>query len=189
MKKIQTFIMSCVALASISSFSPTIYAADRAGALSLTLGAGPLHLSQRRHLENTGIGYGAVGFNFTDNWGVEGLLGVFNTKFKRNAWHKRDGRAVNGTLFAFDGIYHFHPAFPPCHSVEPYVLAGVGIIGQNKSRNDANNEGNINAGVGVNFFIDKSVAFRVEGRDFYTLVGGKNDVMADVGITFLLDLC
>jgi hypothetical protein len=65
-------------------------------------------------------------------------------------------------------------------------LAGPGIIGLNPNGNDPNNEGNINAGLGTQYFVDKSFAFKVEARDFYTITGGgKNDVLIDVGVTYL----
>lgn len=77
----------------------------------------------------------------------------------------------------------------PYRFVEPYLLAGVGVIGLNPNRNDGHNEGNMNFGIGSDFFIEKSIAFRIEARDFYTFVGGKNDILIGAGIKFLLDLC
>lgn len=188
MKKLQSLVLFGFSLAAISSYS-TAFAADRAGAMSFTFGGGALHLASKRNLDNTGIGFAAIGYDFTNRWGIEGLLGVANTHYKRHERHLYRGRAVNLTLFSVDAMYHFTPCQPKCTAIEPYVMAGVGILGQNKGKSSANNQGNINAGVGVAFFVDRSIAFRVEGRDFYTPVGGKNDVMLDAGISFLLDLC
>lgn len=188
MKKLQLFVLLGFTLAAISSYS-TAFAADRAGAMSFTFGGGSINFSSKRHLENTGVGFAAVGYDFTDRWGIEGLLGVSNTHYKRHEHHVNRGRAVNLTMFSLDAMYHFTPCHPKCTAIEPYLMAGVGILGQNKGKSAANNQGNINAGVGVAFFVDKSIAFRVEGRDLYTPVGGKNDVMLDAGISFLLDIC
>ena len=53
------------------------------------------------------------------------------------------------------------------------------------------NEGNSNAALGAQFFVNKVVALRVEARDldFYTLVGGKNNMFLDTGVIFLLEVC
>lgn len=163
-------------------FPASVYAENRAGSGTLTLGAGYYSFNSKRHIENTEIPFIALGFNFTDQWGIEGLYGQFITRFDRNM---PKGRRIKGNLFAVDGLYHFCPY----RNIQPFVLAGVGILGMNPNGNDANNEGNINAGVGLQWFPDKIVAFRIEARDFYTMMGGKNDVYLDAGVTFFLDFC
>ncbi len=163
-------------------FSSTLFAATRANSVAFTLGGGYEYFSSKHEVKNTGVGFGALGYNFTDHWGIEGLVGFFNTKSQRVATYHEQ---VKGTLFAIDGLYHFSSF----QVVEPYLLAGVGVMGMNPSGDDAHNEGNINAGVGVQWFANQVVALRVEARDFYTWVGGKNDVMLDAGVMFLLDLC
>lgn len=182
MKKMHSFILACVGVASIASFS-TAYAGNRANTATLTLGAGYEYFTDKRKIENTSMPMVMLGYNFTQHWGAEALLGIFNTDFKSSV---NDDRQINGTLFALDAMYHFNPFRSV---VEPFVLAGVGATGLNPNRQDGHNEGNINAGLGAQIFFDKSIAFRVEARDFYTWVGGKNDYMFDAGVTFLLDIC
>ena len=159
-----------------------VLAASRANSVTFTLGGGYEYFSSKRQVENRGVSFGALGYNFTDQWGAEALLGFFRTKSTNaSSYHQK----VKGALFAIDGLYHFS-SFPV---VEPYLLAGVGVTGLNPSGNDAHNEGNINAGAGLQWFANKVVALRVEARDFYTITGGKNDVMLDAGVMFILDLC
>lgn len=179
--KIRSLVLSCLSLISVAAIS-TSYAADRAGAASFTVGAGSLHFASSRDIDNTGVPFFGLGYDFTDHWGIEGILGFFNTDSNNP---EDNGKQVNGTMFLVDGLYHF----TPYNIVEPYVMLGVGILGMNPNGTDANNEGNINAGLGAKVFFDKSIAFRFEARDLYTTVGPKNDYMFDAGVTFLLDIC
>ncbi len=180
MKKIQSFALVCVGLISIASSSS--FAVNRPGALTVTLAGGYEYFASKRLIQNTGLGILMLGYDFTDHWGIEGLLGGFRNRFKSSA---HDDRQINGTVFAIDGVYHFTQS----SMVQPYVLAGAGVTGMNPSRENANNEGNINAAVGLQLFVHKSVAFRVEARDLYTMVGGKNDVLLSGGVSMLFDLC
>lgn len=183
MKKVHSLVLACVGLASVLTFtSPTATAGNRPGAATLTLGGGYEWFASKRKIDNTGLGLVGFGWNFTQNWGVNAILAFFNTHFRSS---QDDNRSIKGTLFIFDGVYHF-----PIHPViEPFVTFGVGITGLNPSRTDANNEGNINAGLGAQFFVHHNVALQVEARDIYTWVGGKNDVMLDGGVNFLFDFC
>lgn len=178
MKKLYSLLVT--SLIFIISFS-TVHAATRAGAATFTLGGGYEFFASRRHLDNANMPYIAIGYDFTDHWGFEGLLAIFNTLHTTT-----DDREVRGTLVNLDGLYHF-TAYK--NIVEPYILMGIGVTGLNPNGNDADNEANINAGIGAQLFFDRSIGFRIEGRDLYTMVGGKNDVLLDAGVTFLLDLC
>jgi len=162
--------------------SGLVTAGNRPATLSLSAGAGNFYFGSKRHIDNTALGFVGAGYNFTYHWGIDTLLGFFLTQSHKSVDH---GKQVNGTVFAFDALYRFSPY----GNFEPYVLAGPGILGLSPNGDDPNNEGNINAGIGTQYFIDKSIAFRVEARDFYTITGGKNDVMLDAGITFLIDIC
>jgi len=180
MKKGHSLVFVGLSLISIL-FSTVNYAGNHEGAFKLTVGAGYDYLASKRNMNNAGGPMLILGYDFTNRWGFEAMLATFNTRFKGNV---QDNRGINGTLFALDGVYHFCPLFKCV--VEPFVLAGAGVVGLNPNKNSANNEGNINAGVGVEVFVHRSVALRAEVRDFYTLVGGKNDIYLDAGITVLL---
>lgn len=154
----------------------------RPGTLTFTVGGGYDFFAHRRHLQNAGVPMVALGYDFTDHWGIEGLAGFFHAKFKKH-FHDREKRT--GNLYAIDGIYHFFPY----KFFEPYILAGVGLTSLKINHSDANDQGNINGGIGLQLFIDPLIAFRLEARDFYTIINGKNDVLLDAGIIFFLDLC
>ena len=175
------WLISIYLITNIAIFilSPTmLYAGNRAGATTLSLGGGYYFFADKRHLDDTNIPYGALAYNFSERFGIEGLAGFFTTTSHKSI---NLNRSVRGKLFVFDGIYRF---FPSDH-LEPFLLLGVGVLGLNPNGTDAHDEGNVNAGIGVQYFIDRSIAFRFEARDFYTLVGGKNDAFLDAGISFL----
>lgn len=181
MRKIQTILLACLGVTSLVAYS-SVYAGNRPGALTVSASGGYEYMSYKRHVKNTDIGVAQIGYNLTENWGVEGLVGVFTTKFKTGL---NDNKHVHGALYAFNGVYHFLPS----SMIEPYVLAGVGVTGMNPSYSDANNEGNINAALGAQLFLNNSFALRMEARDLYTWVGGKNDLLLTAGISVLIDFC
>lgn len=164
-------------------FTHFTVAQTRANTMTFTLGAAFESFSSKRDINNRGYPIAALGYNFTPNWGIEAMLGVFHTRFFDSAAY--DNRQVSGTLFMFDGIYHI----PSQTSVEPFLIAGLGVTGLAPNRFDAKNEANFNFGLGALVFADPVVAFRLEARDIYTFIGGKNDVFFAAGVTFLLDLC
>lgn len=168
-------------LFSVQLFSA--HAESRAGAATLTLGGGYEFFASKRQIDNTGVGLGIIGYDFTRHWGIEALLGTLKTHSRRTDDYNK---AVSGTLFAVDGVYHFKSY----HNVlEPFLLAGVGVTGLSPNGTDPHNEGNINAGVGAQYFFGRAVAVRAEARDWYTIDGGKNDVILDAGVTFFWDVC
>lgn len=190
MNKFISFFYVCICFSLVSMSLPTFsapvcqtYHFNRAHTATLTLGGGYYFFAPKRNIENTGTALLMAGYNFTNQWGIEGLIGVLNTEFRNQT---EDDHHINGTLFAVDGLYHF----TPFHNMQPYLMAGVGVLGLDHNETDANNEANINAGVGVQLYFNPIVALRADARDFYTINGGKNDFMIDLGVTFLFDcLC
>lgn len=168
-----------LALFSIIFFQP-VHAFNQAGTVTLTGGGGYDYFSSKRHVKNNGIGFGALGYNFTDAWGIEGLYGRFYTQSTTPATYNQN---VSGNMFAANGVYHF----APYHFVQPYLLAGPGVMTFNPNGTDAHNEVNINAAVGVQLFVNEIIAFRFEARDLYTFVGAKNDVFLSAGLTFFIN--
>ncbi len=181
MKKLHTIVLACASLISITSYT-SAYADNKAGAVTITVGGGYDFFDSKRHLQNASMPLLALGYDFTKHWGIEAMVTAFNTKFDRST---HEHRQVNGRLFAIDGLYHFFP----WQGIEPFILAGVGFTSLSPNRFDANDEGNINAGVGIQLFANELVAFRAEVRDLYTWVGGKNDVVLDAGVTVAFNWC
>ncbi len=162
--------------------SSQIFAANHAGDFSLALNAGYEFFAAKRNIENTAVPYGVLGYNFTDQWGIEGLIGFLTTNSTNGS---NNSQQIKGALYAVDGSYRFTPYQ---EIFQPFILAGVGVTHLNPNASSAHDEGNINAGVGADIFFYPSIAYRFEIRDFYTLIGGKNDVLAAFGVNFLWSL-
>ena len=173
MKKITRFIVAgFFFLICTNSF-----AATRANTTTFALGAGYEFFASKRNIQNATLPLALLGYNFTERCGIEALLGVINTTSHQSDTY---GEHVHGGIVLVDGIYHFSSY----RAIEPFVLAGVGVTGLDPNGTDARNEGNINAGAGLQWFVSDKVSLRVEARDLYTLVGGKNDVLLDGMVVF-----
>lgn len=151
-------------------------AANAPGAFTLTLSDAYYNFSSSRHLENTSMPNAALSYNFNDRWAVEGGVGVINTNKRITE------QGVHGLLYTLDGLYRFTAH----HRFQPYVLAGIGMLAYKPSGNEPEHAGNINAGLGTQYFSDGPVALRLEFRDLYTISGGKNDWLVNLGVSFLL---
>lgn len=183
MNKINKLALACLSLFSITVSSASFaYPGNRPGALTFTLGGGYVYLDDKREMDNKAAGMIAVDYDLTEHWGVEGMLASLSTHYKDEV---HDTRHVSGTIFALDGVYHFLTD----NMFQPYVLAGVGLIGLSPGRFDANNSGNLNAAIGAQLFLNQTFSLRVEARDFYTWEGARNDVFLNAGVSATFDLC
>lgn len=178
MKKLASLSVCSLMCLFVSTMS---VAGNRPGALTLSFGGGEDYFSSQRELKNGGLGFLAVGYNINYHWAVEGLLAGVSTKFRPAV---PNDQRVHVTIVAFNGLFRFCPYY----FIEPYVMAGVGASGFDHNQEEPNNTGNINAGLGAQFFFYPSMAFRVDARDFYTITSGRNDVVADAGISFLFNI-
>ena len=172
MKK-RALLLTALSLLTITTLAT---AGNRPGAVTFTLGEGAYRFSPKRHLDSAGVPNVALAYDFDARWAAEANVGVINTDQQRYNKH-----GVHGFLYTLDGLYRFAP-----HGrFEPYVSAGVGLLSIAPSGVDSPDQTNINAGIGTQWFADKSIALRGELRDLYTLSGGKNDLMLNLGVSFL----
>lgn len=163
-------------ICSLLWLTPT-FALNKANSFTFSLGGGYVDLSSKRRVEDTGFSFAAIGYNATDRWRVEVFAGFFNSRSHKP---EDNNQQVTGNVVAVNALYHFSP-FKTV--LVPYVMGGIGATGLSPNGFDARSEGNINAGVGLQAFISEDIAFRFEGRDFFTINGGKNDLYADAGVT------
>jgi OOP family OmpA-OmpF porin len=169
-----TILSSLAFLGTLSSAS----AENRAGAFTVTPGVGYYFFSDQRNLNNTAVlPTLALAYDFNERWALEGAYGSMHTNYSPS--NMQGG--VNGNLYSVDGIYRFSPF----HMIEPYVSAGLGVLYLSQNGTDANSQANLNAGLGAQIFFDRSVALRAEVRDLYTMAHGQNDVMLNLGVSFL----
>jgi len=172
MRKILTLMFLC----SLLTLHSLGFAANRAGAYTLTLADGYEFFSSAHHIRNSGVPNLALAYNFTEQWAVEALVGNINTVQRSHT-----DQGVHGWLYLLDGVYRLTPR----NYFAPYILAGVGDTSLKPNGVDPVNQANINIGIGTQLFADTSIAARIEARDIYTMNGGKNDVMVNGGVSFL----
>lgn len=157
--------------------SSFVNAGNRPGAFTFTPGVGVDFFAVKRDFNNTSVlPEISLTYNFDDRWAIEGTYNTFGTSYRNN-------RTVKGDLYLVDAIYRLTPIYT---RIEPYVTAGFGVYYLNPNNTNANSQGNINLGVGAQLFFTDSIALRLEGRNLYTWVGGKNDQMINLGVSFLL---
>lgn len=161
----------------IFAASQTAVASNQSGAVTITPSVGYVFLAHKRHLNNTAVlPEIAVAYNLDKHWALEGTYAAFNTS-------RHPSGSMKGNLYMIDGLYRF----ANYGRLEPYVAAGLGVLYLNQSSNEAANQANLNAGLGAQIFFSESVALRSEVRDLYTMSGGKNDVLLNLGVSFLMD--
>ena len=181
MKKLH-LLLAGIGLITAASLS-TAYAENRPGTLSARLGGGYHWFANKRHMDDHGFVQTGLGWNFTQNWGVEAVANFFNTHFKDSV---NDSREITSRVYTFDVIYHMDPMD---YGLTPYAMLGANLTTLNPNRTDSHDEGGMNGGLGLQYFVHKSVALYVEGKDIYTFRGGKNDVEAAAGVNVLFDFC
>jgi OOP family OmpA-OmpF porin len=154
-----------------------VVAGNLPGAITITPGAGYYHFAAKRHTSNSWMPNIAIAYNMDERWAVEGMFGVINSDNSNN-------NSVHAALYTIDGIYRFsrHQYF------QPYLIAGIGVLNiKPPANNNSQYQGNVNAGIGTQFFADEVIALRGEVRDLYsTTGGGANDWLVNFGISYLI---
>lgn len=183
MKK--TGLVLFIALSSL--LSSTAFAGNRSGIITTTSGVGVYVFDSHRRIRTTPIPTTAVAYNFTDNLAAEAQFGTIQPVF-------RDYVSGNTRLFfgTIDGVYHLtrDPVW------QPFAMLGVGatylspngtvsII--NPDGDESNTQFNLNGGVGLQAFLSKDFALRLDFKDFYILASSKNDYMFNFGFSYVMD--
>ena len=149
----------------------------REGSVSLNPNIGGYVFQRGQHIDDD-ITYGlGLGYNITENWGVEGNFNYVNTDSNADS---SDGEKVEAYLYRLDALYHFMPE----KKLVPYVAAGVGAI---SIRGDIDNKGSdplLNFGAGVKYFVTENLALRGDIRQIITDDPNYN-IIYTVGLTYL----
>ncbi len=171
--------MSLMTIGSISC-TQTSFAGNLPGSVTLTVGGAYYHFSHKRDLKNTALPNIALAYNFNEHWGIEAAWGFLHANQKDSEDSSNDSPFFNtfnndvehetthGNLYTIDGIYRFNPY----HRLEPYVIAGIGVLGlKPNTNNDSTQSGVLNAGLGAQLFFGERVALRGEVKDIYATTG------------------
>jgi outer membrane beta-barrel protein len=145
-------------------------------AFTVTIADAYYDFANHWHYDNAALPNLALSYNVTDKWALEANAGYFNTKRDETDQH------IHGALYMVDGIYRFISYGP----LEPYLIGGLGMIRVNHNGNDAKHLGNVNGGIGTQFFWGDKIALRGEIRDVYSTTGSsRNDFFVNFGLSFL----
>ncbi|MGW8313779.1 MAG: outer membrane beta-barrel domain-containing protein [Desulfuromonadales bacterium] len=156
-------VLLCLAFALLTALVPgRSDAAIRPNTLNLSPFVGYYIFEGNQHLDNAPI-YGlAVGYNFTERWGFEGMAGYINTDADKST------AADNVDMYnvSLNALYHFQPN----RELVPYVAAGLGWMGFHPGEKSGGNEERalFNYGVGLKYFLTDDIALRADVRHILT---------------------
>lgn len=139
------------------------------------------HFSEKRDLQNTAMANLSAGFVLSDQFSLEAFYGQAAT----NETPSSLDETSRFYIYSGEGVYHFNPEADAI--IHPYVLAGLSITNQNDTAASSGNTTllGVNAGVGVEYFVNSNISLFTDVREIYTLSGGKEDWMLNAGIKFL----
>jgi OOP family OmpA-OmpF porin len=162
-----------------------VFADNQAGQFTISPMVGYFDFSNAFNVKNSALPSVSFGYNFTDNWGTELLIGGVDSD--RTDVNQRARVGISG----LDGVYFFNST----NGFQPYLLAGVGltymrpngtISPTNLNGDDEYTQTALNGGGGVEYSLDQYAALRADLRDFYQMNGSHNSFMASVGMTFFI---
>lgn len=169
------FAAGCTLLA-LALAAPTM-AEVRPGSVTISPYVGGYTFEGDQNIE-TGPTFGLRGgYNFTMNWGLEGVLGFTPTEQKRN------DSDVDATTYRLEGLYHFMPD----RDLVPFLaLGGGGItIDSDSAGVKDRTDGIVTAGGGVKYFINDAIAVRGDGRYILDLSHTLSNWEYTVGLSFM----
>jgi OmpA-OmpF porin, OOP family len=108
---------------------------------------------------------GRLGYNITENWGVEATGGHVDTETSVD-YTTNSGRFIPRNTdtdfwtFHLDAIYNFFPE----DQVNPYLALGAGGYNIDIQHMDSNIDPLMNYGFGIKYFLTEWVAFRIDAR-------------------------
>ena len=156
----------------------------RKGALSISPMAGIYYFDDDQEIEKDAVAGFGLGYQFAENWATELML-----NYGQHDYHYRAATQcrcltddVTALLGRFDLLYYLWPA----EKLVPYLAAGMGII--DLDFDDFDDQDNVFAdyGGGVQYFLSDDIALRADVRGIRTLGDDDNNLIATVGVTFLL---
>ena len=167
--------------------SASAFAADEAntmykpGEFYVAPGVAYYHFSDKRDLQNTAMANLSAGLVISDQFSLEAFYGQAAT----NETPSSLDESTRFYIYSGEGVYHFNPSADAI--IHPYMLAGLSVTNQNDNNASSGNTTllGVNAGVGLEYFVNSNISLFTDVRDIYTLSGGKDDWMLNAGIKFL----
>lgn len=162
-KKIKALVLFAVVLL----FPMTAQSEIKAGSFEVSPFVGYNFFENKQNLKDHFLYGGRLGYNFTENVGIEGTLEFINSRVdheSRIGAKKGQFRSptddVDLTFYHIDAVYHFMPD----SNFTPFVVAGFG--GAHYSPDISNQDMfTFDFGVGAKYWLADNIAFRIDLRD------------------------
>ncbi|MGD0280687.1 MAG: outer membrane beta-barrel protein [Smithella sp.] len=172
MKKIGLLIVFVLLISAVARAQAEVVA----GYASITPFAGGYLFESSEGRKNTAI-YGLrAGYNFTENWGMEGFASYMQTTIQDIP--AQPPQNIYGC--GIEGLYHFMPK----GSFVPFIALGVGGIHYGYPEAYRTDKFDVDYGVGLKIFLTDNIALRADVRHIITFSDTYNDILATLGITF-----
>ncbi len=175
-----------VLILSIFLLPLTARAEIKAGSVELTPFAGYNFFEKRQNLVNRPVYGGRIGYNFTENFGIEAAGEFMQTRVDdKSTPFDREGKftapidSVKIYMYHLDLVYHFMSD----GNFNPFISAGYGAANYNPKIN-SRNMSIIDFGVGAKYWLGDNVALRLDLRDNMVYDDQINNLQATLGIVF-----
>jgi len=143
----------------------------RGGSFGITPFVGGMTYDGAMHLKTSPMAGIRAGYNFTDNFGFEGMFGYTNTESTGQDVLGFFGKKPDFDIYSYRGelLYHFMPA----SKFVPFLAAGYGATTFHANNvpfdpfetSSAQTKGTFSAGGGFKYFFTKDIALRFDARD------------------------
>ena len=158
----------------------------KAGSFEVSPFGGYNFFESRQNLEDRPVFGARLGYNFTENFGIEAVGEYIRTGVddKAETWRKEGQFTspiddVDITSYHLDLLYHFMPE----KKFNPFIAAGYGFANYSPEIN-SRDMAIINFGLGAKYWLTDNIAFRFNLRDNMVYDETIHNVEATVGIVF-----
>ena len=186
MKKRWLTLMFMVAL--VLMLCTPVMAFNRAGAWSVTPFIGGYNFDSSEDLD-TAFLYGfRMGYNFTQNWTLEGVLTYADANGDTERTYDQRGRLIdkssnNADMFGYKAEVLYNFLIPDSIFV-PFVAAGVGGRTMDYDDHGSETDLTLDYGVGLKIFFAEDWAVRADIRHVYVTDEEDNNFEYGVGLTY-----
>ena len=170
------FLLSALAVLAASLVSSSSFAQIEEESLTFSPLIGGYIFEGNQNVDDDLVAGLAAGYNFTENWGVEGVFQFLNTEDDISGSHDD----IDGRIYHLDALYHFMAD----SKLVPYVAAGLGGITLDDNPDGHNTNPLYNYGGGVKYFLNENMALRGDVRHVVTFDDHYNNLVYAVGMTF-----
>ncbi len=171
-------INSIVCIMFLLIISSSASAKEKPQTFSVSPYAGYYWFDRHQNLNDNPVVGLSLGYNFTKHFGLEASGEYIATIYNQDV---AGSHSVNAGNYRLDAIVNLIPDSP----VVPFIFGGFGGQSINYPRNVSNRDvATFDYGVGVKFFINDSLAIRLDARQVYVIDGARKDYVAKIGPTF-----